>query len=72
MMKSITTKMSALLLATIGVTLAGTIVTFGGSLAVLALLQTANTSSYANIEKGSAPLQLVNWTNSASNRLQQP
>ena len=62
MMKSITSKMSTLMLATIGVTLAGTIVTFGGSLVVLALLQTASTSSYANAQKVSAPLQLVNWT----------
>jgi hypothetical protein len=71
MMKSITSKMSALMLATIGITLAGTIVTFGGSLVVLALLQTASTSSYASIQKTSAPLQFVNWTASpAGTRVQ--
>ena len=71
MMKSITSKMPALMLATIGVTLAGTIATFGGSLVVLALLQTASTSSYANAQKSSAPLQFVNWTAApANNRVQ--
>ncbi len=73
MTKSITSKIPALMLATIGVTLAGTIVTFGGALVVLALLQTASTSSYASIRNASAPLQFVNWTTSpASGRLQQP
>ena len=67
MMKAITSKISALMLATVGITLAGTIVTFGGSLVVLALLQTASTSSYAGIQKGSAPLQFVNWTTSPAN-----
>jgi hypothetical protein len=71
MIKSITSKISALLLATVAVTLAGTIVTFGGSLVVLALLQTASTSSYASAEKTSAPLQFVNWTNPANSRSQQ-
>ena len=70
MMKSITSKMSTLMLATIGVTLAGTIATFGGSLVVLALLQTASTSSYANAQKTSAPLQFVNWTAPANTRAQ--
>ena len=72
MMKSLTSKISTLMLATIGITLAGTIVTFGGSLVVLALLQTASTSSYASIQKASAPLQFVNWTSPANSRLQQP
>ena len=72
MMKSLTSKISTLMLATIGITLAGTIVTFGGSLVVLVLLQTASTSSYASVQKGSVPLQFVNWTNPANSRLQQP
>jgi hypothetical protein len=71
MIKAITSRISALLLATVAVTLGGTIVTFGGSLVVLALLQTASTSSYANAQKASAPLQFVNWTNPANSRLQQ-
>lgn len=70
MMKSITSKVSALMLATVGITLAGMIATFGGSLVVLGLLQTASTSSYANVQKASAPLQFVNWTAPANGRAQ--
>lgn len=68
MIRSITSRVSALLLATITVTLAGTIATFGGSLVVLGLFQTASVSSYAN----AAPLRLVNWTMSPSGRFQNP
>jgi hypothetical protein len=73
MMQAITTRMSALLLATVGVTLAGMIVTFGGSLVVLGLLQTANSSSYASVQTTSAPFQIVDGTSPLNNgRVQNP
>ena len=71
MIKAITSRMSALMLATIGVTLAGTIFSFGASLVVLALLQTVNSSSYASVDK--TPLRFVSWMASpAAGRVQNP
>jgi FlaG/FlaF family flagellin (archaellin) len=72
MTKAIVSKVSALLLAAIAVTLAGTIVTFGDSLAVLGLLQTASVSAYADAQRTLAPLRLVNWSAAPAARIQQP
>jgi FlaG/FlaF family flagellin (archaellin) len=72
MTKAIVSKISALLLAAIAVTLAGTIVTFGGSLAVLGLLQAASVSAYADAQRALAPLRLVNWSAAPAGRIQQP